>query len=72
MKRSLSKKAKKVIEDNLEEFMMMPPLTELTRIGARMMLQAALEEEITAHLGGIITRGPPRRKVAATDQSPER
>lgn len=50
MKRSLSKKAKKVIEENLEEFMAMPPLTELTRIGARMMLQVALEEEITAHL----------------------
>src|SRR4030042_1474558 len=33
-----------------EEFMAMPPLTELTRIGARMMLQVALEEEITAHL----------------------
>jgi len=50
MKRSLSKKAKKVIEENLEEFMAMPPLRELTRIGARMMLQVALEEEITAHL----------------------
>src|SRR4030043_524037 len=50
MKRSLSKKAKKVIEENLEEFMAMPPLGELTRIGARMMLQVALEEEITAHL----------------------
>ena len=50
MKRSLSKKAKKVIEENLEEFKAMPPLTELTRIGARMMLQVALEEEITANL----------------------
>ena len=50
MKKSLSKKAKKVIEENLKEFMEMPPLTELTRIGARMMLQVALEEEITAHL----------------------
>ncbi len=50
MKRSLSKKAKKVIEENLEAFMAMPPLRELTRIGARMMLQVALEEEITAHL----------------------
>ena len=50
MKKSLSKKAKKVIEENLEEFMAMPPLRELTRIGARMMLQVALEEEITAHL----------------------
>lgn len=50
MKRSLSKKAKKVIEENMEEFKAMPPLTELTRIGARMMLQVALEEEITANL----------------------
>jgi putative transposase len=50
VKKSLSKKTRKVIEENLEEFMMMPPLTELTRIGARMMLQSALEEEITAHL----------------------
>jgi transposase-like protein len=50
MKRSLSKKAKKVIEESLEEFRAMPPLTELTRIGARMMLQVALEEEITANL----------------------
>lgn len=33
MKISLSKKAKKVIEENLEEFKAMPPLTELTRIG---------------------------------------
>jgi transposase-like protein len=50
MKRSLSKKSKKVIEENLEEFKAMPPLRELTRIGARMMLQVALEEEITANL----------------------
>ncbi len=50
MSKSLSKKAKKVIEESLEEFKAVPPLTELTRIGARMMLQVALEEEITAHL----------------------
>ena len=50
MKKSLSKKSKKVIEESLEEFKAMPPLTELTRIGARMMLQVAVEEEITAHL----------------------
>ena len=37
MKRSLSKKSKKVIEENLEELKAMPPLGELTRIGARMM-----------------------------------
>jgi putative transposase len=50
VKKSLSKKAKKVIEENLEEFKVIPPLGELTRIGARMMLQVALEEEITSHL----------------------
>ena len=50
MKRSLSKKAKKVIEEGVEEFMALPPLAELTRIGARVMLQAALEEEVTLYL----------------------
>ncbi|MEW5818257.1 MAG: IS256 family transposase [Spirochaetota bacterium] len=50
VKKSLSKKAKKVIEEAVEELKGMPPLTELTRIGARMMLQVALEEEITAQL----------------------
>ncbi len=50
MRRSLSKKTKKVIEENLKEFMTLPPLTELTRIGARMMLQSAMEEEVTAYL----------------------
>jgi transposase-like protein len=50
MKKSLSKKAKKVIEDNVGEFSVLSPLSELTKIGARMMLQVALEEEITAHL----------------------
>jgi len=50
MKKSLSKKAKKVMEEGVEEFMTLPPLTELTKIGARMMLQSALEEEVTAYL----------------------
>jgi len=50
VKRSLSKKTKKVIEENLKEFMTLPPLMELTRIGARMMLQSAMEEEVTAYL----------------------
>ena len=50
MKKSLSKKTKKAIEENLEEFMVMPPLMELTRIGARMMLQSTLEEEVRAYL----------------------
>ena len=50
MKKSLSKKARKVIEDGVQEFMAMPPLTELTRIGARIMLQSAMEEEVTAYL----------------------
>lgn len=50
MKRSLTKKAKKVIEEGVEELMQLPPLAELTRIGARMMLQSGLEEEVTAYL----------------------
>jgi len=50
VKKSLSKKARKVIEAGVEEFMTLPPLAELTRIGARMMLQAALEEEVTVYL----------------------
>jgi len=50
VKKSLSKKTKKVIEENLKEFMTLPPLMELTRIGARMMLQSAMEEEVTAYL----------------------
>jgi len=50
MRKSLSKKARKVIEDGVQEFMGLPPLTELTKIGARMMLQAALEEEVTGYL----------------------
>jgi transposase-like protein len=50
MKKSLSKKARKVIEEGVEEFMALPPLAELTRIGARVMLQAALEEEVTGYL----------------------
>ena len=50
VKKSLSKKTKKVIEENLKEFLTMPPLMELTRIGARMMLQSAMEEEVTAYL----------------------
>jgi len=39
VKKSLSKKSKKVIEENLEELMGLPPLAELAKIGARMMLQ---------------------------------
>jgi putative transposase len=50
VKKSLSKKAKKVIEEGIEDLMMLPPLAELTRIGARMMLQSAMEEEVTVYL----------------------
>jgi len=50
VKKSLSKKGRKVIEDGVQEFLAMPPLVELTKIGARMMLQSAMEEEVTAYL----------------------
>ncbi len=52
MRKSLTKKARKVIDAGLEELRQVPPLAEITRIGARrMMLQVAVEEEITAHIG---------------------
>jgi len=49
--RSLSKKSKKVIEKGLGELKQRSSLAELTRIGARMMLGVAVEEEFTAFLG---------------------
>jgi transposase-like protein len=49
--KSLSKKSKKVIERHLEELKERQPLIELTKIGARMMLEVAVEEELTAFLG---------------------
>ena len=49
--RSLSKKSKKVIEKRLEEFQQRNSLMEITKVGARMMIQIALEEELRAFLG---------------------
>lgn len=51
MIKSLSKKSKKVIEERLEEFKERGfSLGDIVRIGARMMLQVAVEEEVTAFL----------------------
>jgi transposase-like protein len=50
MRRSLTKKAKKVIEAGLEELRQVQALAEITRMGARMMLQVAVEEELTTYL----------------------
>lgn len=49
--RSLSKKSKKVIEKSMKELMQRNSLIELTKVGARMMIQIALEEELRAFLG---------------------
>ena len=49
--RSLSKKSKKVIEKQMEEFKQRNSLVEITKVGARMMIQIALEEELMAFLG---------------------
>lgn len=43
---SISKKSRKVIEEHLEELRERHPLIEITRIGARMALQVAIEEEL--------------------------
>lgn len=51
MRVSLSKKSKKVIEKGIGELKQSSSLAELTRIGARMMLEVAVEEEVTAFLG---------------------
>ena len=51
MRKSLSKKSKKIIEKGIEELKQRSSLAELTRIGARMMLEVAIEEELTAFLG---------------------
>ena len=51
MRKSLSKKSKKVIEKSMKEFMQRNSLVELTKVGARMMIQIALEEELKAFLG---------------------
>jgi len=48
--KSLSKKAGKVIEKLIEEFRELRSLAELTKLGAMMMLQVALEEELTVSL----------------------
>ncbi|MFN3740261.1 MAG: transposase, partial [Thermodesulfovibrionales bacterium] len=50
MKRSISKKAKKIIEEGIEELTSMSSLERIMRIGAQMMLQAAIEEEVTAYI----------------------
>lgn len=50
MRKSLSKKSKKVIEKHLEGFKQRNSLVELTKIGARMMLEVAIEEELTEFL----------------------
>lgn len=50
MRRSLSKKAQKVMQKMMEEAQKEHPLSVLSKIGARMMLQAALEEELCLFL----------------------
>lgn len=50
MKRSISKKAKKVIEKGIEELNRTSSLERITKIGAQMMLQVAIEEEVKAYI----------------------
>jgi len=51
MRKSLSKKAKKVIATGMESLMSAPmTLWNVVRHGAQMMLQSALEEEVTIYL----------------------
>lgn len=50
MRKRLSKKSEKVIKEMMEERLFEHPLALVAKAGARMMLQVALEEEITAFL----------------------
>src|SRR5208283_5292829 len=51
MRKSLTKKAKKVIESGVESLMNVPmTLWDIVKHGAQMMLQSALEEEVTIYL----------------------
>lgn len=50
MKKSITKKAKKAIEKGFEELRSMSSLERITRIGAKLMLQVAVEEEVAAYL----------------------
>ncbi|MCG2709982.1 MAG: hypothetical protein L6246_06675 [Thermodesulfovibrionales bacterium] len=50
MKKSVSKKTKEVIEKHMGEMNHISSIMELTRTGARMMLQIAIEEELLAFL----------------------
>jgi len=51
MRKSLTKKAKKVIEEGVESLMNVPvTLGSIVRRGAQMMLQSALEEEVSIYL----------------------
>ncbi len=50
MRRILSKKAKKVMQKMMEEAQKEHPLSVLSKLGAQMMLQIALEEELCGFL----------------------
>lgn len=62
MGRRLSKKSEKVIKKMMEERLFEHPLALVAKAGARMMLQVALEEEVTAFLN----RDYYERRVDAT------
>lgn len=50
MRKSLSQKSREVIENAVEMLRSIGSLAEIVRLGAKMMLQSALEEEVTAYL----------------------
>jgi putative transposase len=70
MKKSLTKKAQKVIEGGVKEMLGLPPLMELTRIGARMMLQSAMEEEVTTYLERDFYERTPSAKGSRNGSKP--
>jgi ribosome maturation factor RimP len=71
MRKSVSKKTKEVIEKHIGEMNHSSSIMELTRSGARMMLQIAIEEELSAFLDRDYYERRTPRKASEADINPE-
>jgi ribosome maturation factor RimP len=71
MRKSVSKKTKEVIEKHIGEMNHSSSIMELTRSGARMMLQIAIEEELSAFLDRDYYERRTTRKASEAAINPE-
>lgn len=71
MRKSLTKKAKKVIDAGMENLMNVPmTLWNIVKHGAQMMLQSALEEEVTIYLERDYYERSPQKKGKRNGSKP--